>query len=145
MMEVSTKGGRTEQERERREPDTNSLSEGFTITTGLGTGTCVHGHTHMNCHHRERKLTLNHDRCTIIPRLHQTDQIYVDHCLAGVLSSMRGIDGIEYQSPLTSSLIDGSSLILSRSTTSHTPSTPFYTQFSTWCEVLHYCHTAGEL
>ena len=44
-MEVSTEGGRTEQERERGEPDTNSLSEAVTITTGLGTDRKKHTHT----------------------------------------------------------------------------------------------------
>ena len=37
LMELSTEGERTEQERERGEPDADSLSEAVTITTGLGT------------------------------------------------------------------------------------------------------------
>ena len=36
-MEVSTEGGRMEQERERGGPETNSSSVRFTVTTGLGT------------------------------------------------------------------------------------------------------------
>ena len=52
LMEVSTEGGRTEQERERGEPDTNSLSEAVTITTDLGTEReKTHTHTHKDSHY----------------------------------------------------------------------------------------------
>ena len=53
LMEVSTEGGRTEQERERGEPDTNSLSEAVTITTGLGT----EGDRHTSTSTRGRERT----------------------------------------------------------------------------------------
>ena len=51
LREVSTEGGRTEQEREIGEPDTNSLSEAVTITTGLGTDRKKNTHTHKHSHY----------------------------------------------------------------------------------------------
>ena len=51
LMEVSTEGGKMEQERERGEPDTNSLSEA--VTSGLGT----EGDRHTSTSTRRRERT----------------------------------------------------------------------------------------